>query len=84
VHSRVLDVILMPLVAFDGQGNRLGMGAGYYDRTLAFLRHRRHWRKPRIIGLAYEFQRMPALPAEPWDVPLDGIITEAGFYKISR
>ncbi len=75
-----LDVVLMPLVAFDLQGNRLGMGKGYYDRTLSYLRLRRHWRKPRLIGVAYEFQKVDALPFQPWDVPLDGVVTEAGFY----
>ncbi|RMD80313.1 MAG: 5-formyltetrahydrofolate cyclo-ligase [Gammaproteobacteria bacterium] len=78
VPVRVLDVVLLPLVAFDGQGHRLGMGGGYYDRTLAFLRHRRRRRRPRLVGLAYAFQEVAALPAEPWDVPLDAVITEQG------
>ena len=75
-----LDLILMPLVAFDQQGNRLGMGGGYYDRTLSFLRHRQSWRKPRLIGLAYEFQHLDRLPQQSWDVPLDGIATETRLY----
>lgn len=75
-----LDLILMPLVAFDQQGNRLGMGGGFYDRTLSFLRHRRNWRKPRLIGLAYEFQRIEQLPQQNWDVPLDAVATEQGIY----
>ncbi len=75
-----LDLILMPLVAFDPQGNRLGMGGGFYDRTLSFLRHRHSWRKPRLIGLAYEFQRLTQLPQQSWDVPLDAIATENRLY----
>ncbi len=75
-----LDLVLMPLVAFDLQGNRLGMGKGYYDRTLSYLRHRHHWRKPRLIGVAYEFQRVDALPLQRWDVPLDGVVTENSLY----
>lgn len=77
-HS--LDLILMPLVAFDQQGNRLGMGGGFYDRTLSFLRQRHSWRKPRLIGLAYEFQRVDRLPSQEWDVPLDAIVTEDRIY----
>jgi 5-formyltetrahydrofolate cyclo-ligase len=79
-----LDLVLMPLVAFDPQGNRLGMGKGYYDRTLKFLRHRCHWRKPRLVGIAYEFQKMEQLPNQPWDIPLDAIVTEQSVYNIRR
>lgn len=83
-RSYGLDLVLMPLVAFDAQGNRLGMGKGYYDRTLEFLLRRRHWRKPRLVGIAYEFQRFEQLPEQPWDVPLDAIVTEASVYKVTR
>lgn len=69
-----LDLVLMPLVAFDEAGNRLGMGGGFYDRTLEALW--RHPRRPRLVGVAYEFQRVASLPAAPWDVPLDGVITD--------
>ncbi|MCP4043820.1 MAG: 5-formyltetrahydrofolate cyclo-ligase [Gammaproteobacteria bacterium] len=73
-----LDLVLAPLVAFDGSGNRLGMGGGYYDRTFAFLTSRNHWKRPLIIGVAYEFQRMEHLSPHSLDVPLGGIITEKG------
>lgn len=73
-----LDVVLTPLVAFDGQGNRLGMGGGFYDRTFAFLRRRQAWRKPRLLGVAHGFQEVAGLPCQPWDVPLQGIVTEQG------
>ena len=76
VHARSLDLIIAPLVAFDRNGNRLGMGGGYYDRTLGFLRHRMRWQKPRIVGAAYHFQEVPRLGQAPWDVPLDGIVTD--------
>jgi len=79
-----LDLILLPLVGFDGRGNRLGMGGGYYDRTLAFLRRRRHWRRPKLIGLAHECQRVDELAANPWDIPLDGVATEAAIYRWQR
>jgi 5-formyltetrahydrofolate cyclo-ligase len=75
---RALDFVLMPLVAFDESGNRLGMGGGFYDRTFADGARGRTWRKPWLIGIAYEFQRVPSLPVQAWDVPLDGIATERG------
>jgi 5-formyltetrahydrofolate cyclo-ligase len=66
-----LDIILTPLVAFDAQGQRLGMGGGFYDRTL------QHWQKqgPYPIGLAHDCQQVEQLPCEHWDVPLPEIIT---------
>lgn len=79
-----LELILMPLVAFDTSGNRLGMGKGYYDRTLNFLRHRHHWHKPRLVGIAYEFQKFEHLPLQPWDIPLDAIVTEKAVYNITQ
>lgn len=81
VSARSLDLILAPLVAFDERGNRLGMGGGFYDHTLAFLNRRAAWRRPRLIGLAYEFQKVAALTRAPWDVPLEGVVTEAGVYQ---
>lgn len=83
VHPKGLDIIVLPLVGFDLQGQRIGMGAGYYDRCLAFRRHRQHWRRPLLIGLAYDCQQTDRIPAQPWDVPLDAIATESGltFFK---
>ncbi len=69
-----LDLVLMPLVAFDGQGNRLGMGGGFYDRTFARNKHR--WSRPLLIGLAHHFQQLEALAADPWDIPLHAIATD--------
>lgn len=79
-----IDLILMPLVAFDKQGNRLGMGKGYYDRTLQFLSHRTHWHKPRLVGIAYELQHFEQLPFQAWDIPLDAVVTEDRVYNISN
>jgi 5-formyltetrahydrofolate cyclo-ligase len=78
IGARQLDVLLIPLVAYDLDGVRLGMGGGYYDATLAYLKHRRRWRKPRLIGVAYTCQQAVALPVQTWDVRLDAILTEAG------
>lgn len=74
-----LDVVVLPLVGFDDRGNRLGMGAGYYDRALRRrLDRAAQWRRPRLIGVAYACQQLPAIPASPWDVPLDLVVTECG------
>ncbi len=80
VRAQELDLILMPLVGFDDKGNRLGMGGGFYDRSLEFLRHRNHWRKPHLLGIAYDFQRVNGLAADPWDVPLQGVVTDQAVY----
>lgn len=84
ISARMLDLVLMPLVGFDEAGNRLGMGGGYYDRSLAFLDRRRHLKKPRLVGTAFELQRVDALPVEPWDVPLDAVATESGVREFGR
>lgn len=66
------DVILTPLLGYDGRFNRLGQGAAHYDR--AFARFERAWR----VGIALSVQELPAIPADIWDVPLHAIITEKG------
>lgn len=76
VPPTALDLVLMPLVAFDGQGNRLGMGGGFYDRTFAFMRRRHHRRWPVLIGIAWELQHVRRLDSEPWDIPLGAVVTE--------
>ncbi|WP_192457781.1 5-formyltetrahydrofolate cyclo-ligase [Musicola keenii] len=75
--SYQLDVLLTPLVAFDRQGQRLGMGGGFYDRTL------QHWRQrgPYPIGLAHDCQQVESLPAESWDIPLPEIITPSRYWR---
>ncbi len=61
IPVRGLDLVFLPLVGFDAAGMRLGMGAGYYDRAFSFLRLRRGWRRPKLIGVAFAAQRVPAL-----------------------
>jgi 5-formyltetrahydrofolate cyclo-ligase len=77
-----LDVIFVPLLAFDERGWRLGSGAGFYDRSLSHLHAERHWRRPKLIGIAYEFQRTTQLQPQRWDIPLDGVITEQCFRRL--
>lgn len=74
-----LDLVCMPLVGFDLDGHRLGMGGGYYDRTFEFIRDQ-HVAKPFMLGLAYEAQRLPRVPVESWDIPMDGVLTEKQLY----
>ncbi|WP_164078341.1 5-formyltetrahydrofolate cyclo-ligase [Alteromonas facilis] len=71
-----IDVLLMPLVAFDTQGKRLGMGGGFYDRTLAELGQSN---KPSLIGIAHDCQESEYIPDEPWDIPLNHILTPTRF-----
>ncbi|WP_455211925.1 5-formyltetrahydrofolate cyclo-ligase [Kaarinaea lacus] len=73
--GRRLNLVLTPLVAFDTNGNRLGMGGGYYDRTFSYLRNHRRWRRPRLVGIAYDFQQVDQLENASWDVPLSAIVT---------
>lgn len=78
-----LDLILLPLVGFDPEGNRIGMGGGFYDRTLSQL-ERGPGLKPRLIGLAHECQRVDELPIASWDIPLQGIQSDQRFYESPR
>ena len=80
ISPNLLDLVILPLTAFDHHGNRLGMGGGYYDRTFAFLKQApsnlNH--RPFLCGLAYDFQETPEIPSETWDVQLDAVITDKG------
>ena len=67
------DIVLLPLVAFDRQGFRLGYGGGYFDRTLASLVPR-----PLAIGVGFELARVVDIRPQPHDIPLDAVVTEAG------
>jgi len=79
VKAGDLQLIVVPLVAFDAAGNRLGMGGGYYDRALAGRR-----RNTFLAGAAFSLQRVSRLSAQPWDVPLDLVITERGRSAIRK
>jgi 5-formyltetrahydrofolate cyclo-ligase len=79
-----LDILFLPLLGFDERGYRMGMGGGYYDSSLAYLAKRRNWHRPLLIGLAFETQRLERLPTDPWDIPLDAVITEWGCHVFKR
>lgn len=74
-----LDLICLPLVAFDASGNRLGMGGGFYDRTLAPLAAMPA--PPQLMGLAHQCQQVNAVPIEAWDVPLPVIATPSHLWR---
>lgn len=82
VRANHLDLLFMPLLGFDAQGFRIGMGGGYYDASLAFLARRRCWRRPRLVGVAFAAQQVPRIPNDPWDVALNGVLTELGYRPI--
>jgi len=71
-----LDLVLVPLLAFDRRGHRLGYGGGYYDRSFAFLKEQARPTEPLLVGIGYAFQELDAIDAEPWDVALDFIATD--------
>lgn len=70
------QIMLVPLAAFDASGERIGYGAGYYDRAIAQLHARK--KAPRLIGVAFDCQQVEKVPAEAHDVPLDEILSESG------
>jgi 5-formyltetrahydrofolate cyclo-ligase len=77
-----MQVVLLPLLGFDAAGTRLGMGGGYYDRSFAFRQGRAA--PPLLVGVGFACQELPALAPEPWDVPLDALLTERGFRPSGR
>ena len=79
LKAEQMDLILLPLVAFDEQGNRMGMGCGFYDRSLAGIRQQAN--TTQLIGLAHEIQKTGQLDVQSWDVPLHAIATEDHLYQ---
>jgi 5-formyltetrahydrofolate cyclo-ligase len=79
-----LERIFVPLLGFDSRGYRMGMGGGYYDASLAYLLRRRRWHRPKLIGVAFEAQKVEMLPVDPWDIPLDAVLTERRYYRYPR
>lgn len=91
--ARELAVVLVPLLAFDGHGQRLGQGGGWYDRSFAFRQAADRAagaassssdQVPCLIGIGYDWQRVERLDARPWDVPLDAVATPTAFHRFER
>jgi 5,10-methenyltetrahydrofolate synthetase len=78
VESRdiVPQAVLLPMNGWDAQGYRLGYGGGFFDRTLAAMPS-----KPLVIGVAYELARIATIHPQPWDIPVDYVVTERGIYR---
>ncbi|RLA09869.1 MAG: 5-formyltetrahydrofolate cyclo-ligase [Gammaproteobacteria bacterium] len=74
-----LDLVLVPLVVFDSDRNRIGMGGGFYDRSFAF-RKEPDSHRPQLIGVAHELQKVAQLVPEDWDVRLDMVVTDQATY----
>ena len=76
------DIVLVPLLAFDAAGWRLGYGGGFYDRTIADLATRRH--PCALIGLGFDGQKLDKVPIGPYDMPLDAVLTPSGLHRTKR
>ena len=75
LNANQMNIIFIPLVGFDEFKNRIGMGGGFYDRTLAFKKRQQNYKNPKLYGLAFDCQQVEKLETQDWDVPLDAIIT---------
>jgi len=81
LNANQLNVIFMPLVGFDQFKNRIGMGGGFYDRTLSFKARQQNYKNPKLYGLAFDCQEVAKLNVKSWDVPLDAVITPTTIYR---
>lgn len=84
ISPAALDLIFIPLVAFDDNGNRVGRGGGFYDHALQTIQNKSNYGKPILIGLAYDFQKINAIASDNWDVKINMIITENNLYYVDE
>ena len=76
ISAAAFDIVVTPVVAFDRHYHRIGMGSGYYDRSFSFLRKRRNWLRPKLLGLAFDCQKVEKISPNPWDIRLYRVISE--------
>ena len=81
IEPRELDLVILPLLAFDDKGNRLGTGGGYYDRAFNFVLTKPLSHKPFLCGLAYKLQKVDYIETKEWDVKIDAVVTEQGIIE---
>jgi 5-formyltetrahydrofolate cyclo-ligase len=77
IEAKFLDVVITPLVAFDAEWHRIGMGGGYFDRCFHFLQKRKTWLHPKLIGAAFDCQQVEKIVRNPWDIRLYRVFTES-------
>jgi len=76
VEPQKLDIVITPTVVFDDNRHRIGMGGGYYDRCFSFLRHRKYWFRPKLIGVAFQCQEVEKISPNHWDIRLYRVISD--------
>ena len=76
---RELDTVIMPMVAIDRMGNRIGMGGGFYDRTFEYRKSEK--RSPKLVAFAYDFQLINIQQPQDWDVPADYVALQQNFFR---
>ena len=81
LSANKINIIFMPLVGFDKNKNRIGMGGGFYDQTLSFKKQQQFFKQPKLYGLAFNCQKVEQLTPKPWDVTLDAVITPSKIYQ---
>ena len=81
LNAEQLDIIFMPLVGFDKNKNRIGMGGGFYDRSLAFKNNQEYNTSPKLYGLAFDCQQVDKIDKQPWDITLNAVITPTMIYR---
>jgi 5-formyltetrahydrofolate cyclo-ligase len=81
IPPQSIDLVLTPLVAFDPDCHRVGMGGGYYDHTFEFLNDATGRDTPRLLGVAFELQKIARIERQPWDLPLHAVATERHLYR---